>query len=128
MYIYTVSFLFNEEDGMDDRDVTILSSYIRKTYPDEYTCFSQYEFDKRAFSKWAATEILELMCLEAEKLPSYISGKESATAFNIIEDFVIDMNYYAEICDDSRMQFIFTTARDEAQKILKLYLKGDSNE
>ena len=112
---------------MDDRDVIILSNYIRKTYPSEYTCFSQYEFDKRSYSKWAATEILEMMCEEANKLPSYISGRETATAYDIVENFLIDMNYYAELCDDSRMQFMFATARDEAKKILKLYLKGDSN-
>ena len=128
MYIYTVSFLFHEEDGMNDRDVIILSNYIRETYPSNHKFFSPYEFDKRTYSEWAATEILETMCEESNKLPSYISGRESLTAYDVVENFLIDMNYYAELCDDSRMQFIFTTARDEAKKILKLYLKGDHHE
>lgn len=127
MYILHGLFPLLKEDGMDDRDVTILSNYIHKIYPEEYVCFSSYEFDKRSHSKWAATEILELMCKEANKLPSYISGRETATPLDVIEDFLIDMNYYAEICDDSKMQFMFNTARDEAKKILQLYLKGDSN-
>jgi hypothetical protein len=127
IYIAQTLSVFNE-GYMDDRDVTILSNYIRETYPDEYDYVSEYNFDKRAYSKGAAIQILERMIYEVMKPPEYITGKESNSPMDVIEEYLIEVNYYAEICDDSRTRFIFTTARDEAKNIMCLYLKGVPNE
>lgn len=106
-----------------ERDIRFLIDYVNENHSEPVQTKDPYEFEWKVYSKWAAHEILDRMIFEASKLPEHITGKEKQSAIDIIEEFLVDVNYYAETADDSRNQFIFLVARFEAKRILNLFLE-----
>ena len=106
-----------------DRDIRCLLDYIEENHSEPLRTRDATEFEWEAYSKWAAHEILDRVIFEASKPPECITGKERASTIDIIEEFLIDVNYYAETADDSRNQFMFLVARFEAKRILNLFLE-----
>lgn len=106
-----------------DRDIRFLADYINENYSEPARTKDIREFEWKVYSKWAANEILERLVLEDSKLPEHITGKARASVIDIIEEFLIDVNFYAETSDDSRNQYMFLVARFEAKRILNLFLE-----
>ena len=104
-----------------DRDIRFLIDYIDENHSEPAQTRNALEFEWEAYSKWAAHEILDRLIFESSKPPERMTGKERASTIDIIEEFLIDVNYYAETSDDSRNQFMFLVARFEARRILNLF-------
>ena len=102
---------------MDDRDVIKVEEYIQKM-PKPASNDTKEIFDIHTYSRWAANEILERMIDETMKLPSHITGKESMSAVDIIENFIDEMDYYSWVSSSHRAKTIFRIARDEGKCVL----------
>lgn len=104
---------------MDDRDVLIMERYIQEcTVEPELDDPDHYYFDLHSYSRWAAYEVYNRFVCEAMKLPPHISGKEPLTPLEIVEDFIDEMDYYAQVAQSDRVREIFQIARDEGKCIL----------
>jgi len=66
-------------------------------------------FNQRSYSRWAANEILEL-----------VMDNPFSTPIDIIEEFIIKMDYFS--CIDLSTSLIFSIAKDTAEDILYLFL------
>lgn len=105
---------------MDDRDVRKVEEYVAALpRPDPNDSRTMFEF--KTYSLWAAEEILERVIDEACLLPPHISGKESRSLSEVVEDFADEMEYYVETSKNDEPREIFAIARDEA-KCLMLYI------
>jgi len=66
-------------------------------------------FDQRAYSRWAANEILGLMMDRPFESP-----------VAVIEEFMIKMDYFSWVAKDSEAHRIFSIAADTAEDLLEL--------
>lgn len=106
---------------MYERDILIIEDYAGtylRNLEDEYP---PCEFEVYAYSAWAADEIINRLIVEAEKLPPHITGIEYISTEEIIEGFILDMDYYASETEIMRKQLIFSIARDVGKDILSLF-------
>lgn len=108
---------------MDDRDVRKVEEYVAALpRPDPNDSRTMFEF--KTYSLWAAEEILERVIDEACLLPPHISGKDSLTLTEVVENFIREMDYYVEISKREEPREVFAVARDEA-KCLMLYISNE---
>lgn len=112
---------FNGEDGMNDRDVRKVEDYIAKMVPAPKTDDTRELFATHVYSQWAAYEILERVINETEKLPVHISGKETLSLLEVVDDFIDEMKYYESVSRSERAQKIFAIARTEGE-CLRMYI------
>lgn len=97
---------------MDDRDVLLIEHYI-------YESFSHPFSNKEdSYARWAADEILDRVIFEAMKLPAHITGLDSLTLEEVVEEFITQMDYYAYIATHDEGRTVFSVAREEAKLIL----------
>lgn len=108
---------------MTEHDVRKIEEYV-STLPRPDPDDSKTIFEFKTYSLWAAEEILERVINEASLLPSHISGKDSLTLTEVVENFVREMDYYVEISRREEPREIFAVARDEA-KCLMLYISNE---
>lgn len=106
---------------MDDKDVRIIEDYIDHNVPEPSVNDRDDIFELHAYSRWAAYEILERVIYEAMKLPSHISGKESLTLRELVENFIDEMDYYVSVSTSEQVKNIFSIAKDEGRCVL-LYI------
>lgn len=107
---------------MDDRDVLKVVRYIENCIPSPNIKESKECFKSHSYSRWAANEILERMIDEAMKLPPHISGEESLSATDVIDYFIMEMEYYSDITSNRDMKKMFDVAGEEGRHILT-YIK-----
>lgn len=82
-------------------------------------------FDRACFSSWAFDEIVSRLIDEMSRLPPHITGRDPIPYFDIIQEFIDNMNYMAETTTDYHKRFIFLVAKETGNDLL-LFLKGDS--
>lgn len=106
---------------MGDRDVLLIEEYIRENEYKPDLKDSTYFFRIHSYSNFAMNEILRRVIYESSRLPAHITGKESLTLIEIIEDFICEMEHCSSIAKRSQIKEIFDISRDEAKCIL-LYI------
>lgn len=98
---------------MDDRDAVKVFEYVRDHIPEPDITLAPEFFEEQAYAQWAGDEILKRVYNELEILPEHISGRESRSLQEVVEEFVDEMSCYADKAEDDRVKNIFTIARDE---------------
>ena len=86
---------------------------------------SKPHFDKVSYSSWAINEILSRLVAEMYKLPPHITGRDPVPYFDIVQEFVDEMDYMAETTTDYHKRFIFLVAKETGDELL-LFMKGES--
>lgn len=86
----------------------IIHNYINKNLFAPDRNWSEYEFRKRCYERWAANEILTRIAEMPELDP-----------FFVVLYFRYQMNVLADIREDA--EFIFITAREIADDIISLF-------
>lgn len=104
-----------DRDFMYERDIAVISSYIRKR-PEGVTLKAE------SYSKWALNEILNRVLDETQKLPYHISGLEPEPVPDIIREFISEMEYYSTIASTEEVIFFVEIAKDEAKKLLAQFI------
>ena len=88
----------------------IIHNYIKKDLFAPTWEWSEYEFRRRSYGRWAANEILNRVAEMPETDP-----------FFVILYFRHQMDVLSSVREDSDAEFIFITARDTADKIISLF-------
>lgn len=94
---------------MDERAIFAIEEYIYDLCePGRY--WPKYEFSKRSYEIWAATEILK--CIQRQP---------DRTSIEVVKEFALKMDdFYGIDHDDKHDSFIFLTAHDVATDILDI--------
>lgn len=103
---------------MYDRDIIAIEDYTNSYLHMMEIEYPPCELEILAYSQWAADEVLDRVIKESMKLPPHITGKEPIPTAEIIEGFVLDMDYLCSETDDVHKQLIFSIARDVGKDIL----------
>lgn len=90
--------------------MVVIYNYIEKHLFSPAAAWSDYEFKRRSYARWAACEIMDRVMKSEDKEP-----------FFIILYFIYQTDKLAEIREDSDAEFIFKTARQTAEEILELF-------
>lgn len=85
---------------------------------------SQSQLEKAAFSTWALDEITYRLIDEMSRLPPHITGRLPVSYFDIIEEFISEMDYMSDTTTDYHKRFIFLVASETGTELL-MFLKGD---
>ena len=88
----------------------IIHNYINEKLFTPAWNWSDYEFRRRSYERWAANEIIERIITMPETEP-----------FFIMLYFKYQMDALSGICEDSDAEFIFITARNIADEIISLF-------
>ena len=105
-----------------DEAITVIQDYIQETLFEPESDWPKSEFYARCYARWAANEILERLIKEDMKLPSYLTGKKKRRPFDIIKEFIDEMDYYSEIGECKQSRYIFAIAKNTAIDIILLFL------
>ena len=108
-----------------DRDILSIENYIDLYLEHLAIDKPKCEFEIYAYSEWAANEVLERIMKEDERLPPHISGKELTPVTEIIEGFILDMDYFSSQTESIQKQLIFAIARDVGKDILDSFERRD---
>lgn len=95
---------------MNENAVTIIRNYINENLFMPTRNWSDYEFKRRSYERWAADEIIKRIDETLETEP-----------FFTILYFRYQMDALSSIREDSDAEFIFITARDTADEIILLF-------
>lgn len=87
-----------------------IHNYINKNLFTPARDWSEYEFRRRSYGRWAANEILNRVTEMPETDP-----------FFVILYFRYQMDVLSTVREDSDAEFIFITARDTADEIISLF-------
>lgn len=88
----------------------VIYNYINKNFFTPAWDWSEYEFKRRSYGRWAANEILNRVTETPELDP-----------FFVILYFRYQMDALSSVREDSDIEFIFITARDTADEIISLF-------
>lgn len=101
-----------------DIAIGVIEQYINEHLLAPCATWDKYEFKKRSYERWAAYEICEKIMDSPLEDPS-----------SIIETFMLEAQYYADICElrsDSiftlNRSFIFQCAANIAEELLSLFV------
>ena len=90
---------------MDDRLVWLVKNYVDEEWKEPGANWPSYYFERNAYSRWAAYEIVDLLKNRGETSP-----------VKIVKDFASVMDDYS--CLNKVARGIFSIARDAANDIL----------
>ena len=90
--------------------IIIVYNYIKQNLFEPSCNWSDFNFKKRSYERWAACEILDR-----------IMKTEKHEPFYIILYFIYQMDKFSKIHEDSDSGFMFKTARDIGEKIISLF-------
>lgn len=93
---------------MEENALVAVQNYIDENLFSGTNKWSDYEFDKRSYERWAAYEILKL-----------IANMSDYDAFLTTLYFMHHMDAFANMCEKKETMFMFLTARDTAEEIVK---------
>lgn len=89
--------------------MVVIYNYINENLFAPAAAWSENEFERRSYARWAACEIMDrIMRFESEP-------------FFIILYFIHQVDKLSELREDSDAEFIFKTARETAEEILELF-------
>lgn len=108
---------------MYEQAIAKVKEYMDTQLPAMNSVYPNYLFDIRAYSRWAASEIIERLIEEDSKLPPHITGKEPMPEIDIIQDFIDETEYYSCMVTDPNMEKMFTIACNTGKYIKCLFLK-----
>jgi acid phosphatase class B len=97
--------------------VIIIQQYIDKFLSTPSLSLNEKVFGRHSYARWAANEIQDRLLRETDRLPAYFTGREEITPYDIIYNFIEEMEFYISI---NKATFTFSTAKETAKKILKL--------
>lgn len=107
-----------------DQAIIKIQNYIDTYLPEIDTVHPRYVFDIRSYARWAANEIIERLMREDSLLPPHISGKESMSVLEVIDEFIDDITCYARNIDaeaNPRIERMYTVSYNTAQYIKHLF-------
>ena len=87
----------------------LIITYMEECLFEPKACWPKYWFEQRVYSRWAASEILELIMDHPLTPPD-----------EVVYEFILKMVIYSEITESKEKRFIFSTAMDTAEDILNL--------
>ena len=90
---------------MNDHIVRCVYFFSEEQWVPPAKHWPRYWFDKNSYSRWAVSEILDLLSNRGDTTPS-----------KIVEDFADKMDRYA--CYNDTARYIFSIAREAATDIL----------
>lgn len=94
---------------MDERAISVIQEYMYDLFEPGRT-WPKYEFRKRSYAWWAASEILK--CVQTN---------QNIPPMKMVEDFVRKTDEYSGVDHDDRNDsFIFCVAHDVATDILDI--------
>lgn len=107
---------------MYDIAISVIQEYIDEYLFEPAKNWPEEEFNARSCERWTANELLERITRETMLPPEFISVHPLRTPYQIIEEFINDMDYQAKASDNRKHYFIFSTARDTAIDIILLFV------
>lgn len=99
---------------MYELEVETIQDYIDQCLFEPDYRWPKLEFERRSYSRWAASEILNRVQAE----------KDGRKVIDIIKEFLWEMDCHSEIDYDRHVAFIFETARETAEDISFLFERG----
>lgn len=103
--------------------IMTIQEYIDEYLFEPQSNWPKYEFCSRCYERWTANELLKRIADESALLPEHITGMKKRSPFNIINDFIQEMDECFEVSDSNQdCQLIFSTARETAIDIILLFL------
>lgn len=102
------SFSFLGEDGMNDEAITTILRYMDECLFELEDTWPIDGFEKRSYSRWAATEIIAALL-----------NRPLDWAWGVIDEFIIEMLYFAHLTKENNRKFIFAIeVAEEIQALL----------
>lgn len=93
----------------NESTVRLIIAYMEECLFEPKACWPKYWFEQRVYSRWAASEILELIMDHPLTPPD-----------EVVYGFVLKMVIYSEATESKEKRFIFSTAMDTAVDVLNL--------
>lgn len=94
---------------MDERVISVIEDYMYDLFEPSRN-WPKYEFRKRSYARWAASEILKCVQKQSDRPP-----------IEVVEDLVRKTDEYSGVeHDDRNDSFIFYVAHDVATDILDI--------
>lgn len=90
--------------------MVVIYNYINEHLFAPDAAWSEHEFERRSYARWAACEIMDRVMRSEESEP-----------FFIILYFMYQVDKLSELREDSDAEFIFKIARETAEEILELF-------
>lgn len=102
---------------MEDKAISKLFYYIDKYHKLPFPDVDDYVRESYVYARWAAIEISERLVMESCILPEEVSGIQQRSAIEIVEEFIEEVDSFAQESSTSKAKFIFSIAGDEARRI-----------
>lgn len=96
---------------MNEAAVLAIINYMEECLFEPKRNWPEYWFNQKSYSRWAANEILERV-MDHPMMPPIM----------VIEEFMITMDLYSCMAEDTRVSIIFSIAKDTAEDIMSLFL------
>lgn len=106
---------------MYDVAVSVIQEYIDENLFLPAPNWPPEEFNTRSYERRAGLELIERITRESMIIPG-LSVQPLRTPYQIIEEFIDDMDYQARSTDNSHHYFMFSTFRDTAIDIVLLFV------
>lgn len=100
---------------MNEEAVLAIRDYIDEYLFEPKLNWPTYEFRRRSYSRWAANEILTR--IETDAI--------NRDPINNVIEFREDMDRYLDLSEDHDVYYIFIVAKETADDIMCLLMKGD---
>lgn len=100
---------------MSKEAVLAIRAYMQKYLFIPRSNWPTDEFRRRSYSRWAADEIMKM--IENDPI--------NQDPINNVEKFMDDMDHYLDLSENRDSYFIFMVAKETAEDIMCLLLKGD---
>ena len=101
--------------------ISTIKNYIDTYLFEPKNNWPEEEFAARSYSRWAADYILYRIIFDSKKLPYNITGIESKTFTDIIQECIDELDYCSEI-RDGKFCKVFSIAKEVAIDIALLFL------
>lgn len=105
---------------MYERDILVIQEYMKTYLQSLEDDYPPCEFEIQAYSYWGAESLVERLMAEEMKQPLH-NGEEPIPTMDIIQEFILDMDYYCSEAETTRQKLIFSIARDIGQEIELLF-------
>lgn len=102
---------------MHSKEISAVREYIDNSFFSPARNWPEHYFNERVYSRWAANEIL-LQIENSIELPPC----------KVVEKFIVKMDYFLWLKEDTNHEFIFSIARDTGYDILDMLIANIEKE
>lgn len=95
---------------MNEVSISVIQTYINDCLFDPARNWPECEFSRRSYARWAANEVLRRI-QESDENP-----------LDIFDDFIAEMDDYADQSEDNSIRFIFDTAKETIEDLALLFV------